>query len=228
MMEIKQYDSSHLFFTIWLNSNVDKSTSLNWNVPRSFVVFQGSKPSHCSPTNVSKSMITTRKLSRDCVDDCEIQITLPAWNFQSDVRWGITMHHYCDVIMGRMSSQITSLKIVYLTVYSGADQRKHQSSVSLIFGRRIHRWPVNSPHKWPVTWKMFPCDDVIMVHAVMMLIFMWAWSPLQRTVHYWTSPHAVHTNHQWGTVCKIGQHDVSAGIVGAWGKCPTDNWLYFP
>ena len=22
--------------------------------------------------------------------------------------------------------------------------------------------PVNSPHKWPVTWKMFPFDDVIM------------------------------------------------------------------
>ena len=26
----------------------------------------------------------------------------------------------------------------------------------------IHRWPVNSPHKWPVTRKMFPFDDVIM------------------------------------------------------------------
>ena len=26
----------------------------------------------------------------------------------------------------------------------------------------IHRGPVNSPHKWPVTWKMFPFDDIIM------------------------------------------------------------------
>ena len=26
----------------------------------------------------------------------------------------------------------------------------------------IHRWPVNSPHKWPVTRKMFPFDGVIM------------------------------------------------------------------
>ena len=26
----------------------------------------------------------------------------------------------------------------------------------------IHRWPVNSPHKWPVTREMFPFDDVIM------------------------------------------------------------------
>ena len=52
--------------------------------------------------------------------------------------------------------------IVFLTVYSDADQRKHQSSVSLAFVRGIHRGPVNSPHKWPVTRKMFPFDDVIM------------------------------------------------------------------
>ena len=44
----------------------------------------------------------------------------------------------------------------------GADQRKHQSSASLAFVRGIHRWPVNSPHKGPVTRKMFPFDDVIL------------------------------------------------------------------
>ena len=64
--------------------------------------------------------------------------------------------------MGAIASQITSLTIVYSTVYSGADQRKHQSSASLAFVRGIHRWPVNSPHKWPVTQKMFPFDDVSM------------------------------------------------------------------
>ena len=47
--------------------------------------------------------------------------------------------HYTDVIMGAMASQITSLTIVYSTVYSGADQRKHQSSASLAFVRGIHR-----------------------------------------------------------------------------------------
>ena len=61
-----------------------------------------------------------------------------------------------------MASQITSLTIVYSTVYSGTDQRKHQSSASLVFVRGIHRWPVNSPHKGPVTRKMFPFYDVIM------------------------------------------------------------------
>ena len=66
--------------------------------------------------------------------------------------------HYSDVIMGSMASQITSLIIVYSTVYSDADQRKHQTSASLAFVRG----PVNSQHKWSVTRKMFPYDDVIM------------------------------------------------------------------
>ena len=69
---------------------------------------------------------------------------------------------YGDVIMTGIASQITSLKIVYSTVYSDADQRKHQSSASLAFARIIHRGRVNSPHKWPVTRKMFLFDDVIM------------------------------------------------------------------
>ena len=73
-----------------------------------------------------------------------------------------THKHYDDVTMSRMASLITSLTIVYSTVYSGADQRKHQSPASLAFVRRIHRGPVNSPHKWPVTRKRFPFDDVIM------------------------------------------------------------------
>ena len=64
--------------------------------------------------------------------------------------------------MTTMASQITSLMVVYSTVYSGADQRKYQSSASLAFVRGIHRGPVNSPHKWPVTRKMFPFDNVIM------------------------------------------------------------------
>ena len=70
--------------------------------------------------------------------------------------------HYIEVIMNTMVSQITSFMIVYSTVYSGTDQRKHQSFASLAFLRGIHWWPVNSTHKGPVTWKMFPFDDVIM------------------------------------------------------------------
>ena len=64
--------------------------------------------------------------------------------------------------MSTMASQIISLAIVYSTVYPDADQRKHQSFASLAFVRGIHQEPVNSPHKGPVTRKLFPFVDVIM------------------------------------------------------------------
>ena len=80
------------------------------------------------------------------------------WHIIDGVQW----HHYCDVIMNTMASQITSLTVIYSTVYSGADKREHQSSASLVFVGGTLRWPVNFPHKGPVTRKMFPFDDVIM------------------------------------------------------------------
>ena len=51
------------------------------------------------------------------------------------------VHHYIDVIMTTMASQITSLTVVYSIVYSGAEkhQRKHQSYASLAFVRGICR-----------------------------------------------------------------------------------------
>ena len=95
--------------------------------------------------------------------------------------------HYYDVIMDTIASQITSLTIIYSTVYSDADQSKHQSSASLAFVREIHRGLVNFPHKWPVTRKMFPFDDVIMKHRVDTTI--WICSTHQGTwkrfLHYW-------------------------------------------
>ena len=64
--------------------------------------------------------------------------------------------HCNDGIMSLMVSQITSLTIVYSTIFQGTDERKHQSSASLAHSL------VNSPHKGPVTRKMFPFDDFIM------------------------------------------------------------------
>ena len=64
--------------------------------------------------------------------------------------------------MRAMAYQITSLMILYSTIYSDEDQRKLQSSASLAFVLEIHQWQMNSPHKWPVMQKMFPVDDVTM------------------------------------------------------------------
>ena len=61
--------------------------------------------------------------------------------------------------MSSMASKILSLTIIYSTVYSGTDERKHQSYASLAFVMEIHWLPVNFPHKGPVMRKMFPFDD---------------------------------------------------------------------
>ena len=76
--------------------------------------------------------------------------------------YGIDIH-YSDVIITAMASQISSLTIVYSTLYLSVDRRKHQSSASLAFVRGIHQWPVNFPHKGPVMRKIVPFDDVIMI-----------------------------------------------------------------
>ena len=69
--------------------------------------------------------------------------------------------HCTDVIMSAMASQFTSVSIVCSTVRSGADQRRQQSSTLLTFVRGIHRLPVNSPHKGPVTRKLLRFGDII-------------------------------------------------------------------
>ena len=103
-----------------------------------------------------------------------VQLTQSQW-------CGMFVSHYSDVIISTMASQITSLTVVYSAVYSGEDQRKHQSSASLAFVRGIHRWPVNSPHKGPVTRKMFPFEDAIMFFICLnrpfnkQLSFCWLW-----------------------------------------------------
>ena len=66
------------------------------------------------------------------------------------------LKHYDDVIMGAIAPQITSLTIVHSTVYSDADQRKHQSSATLAFLRGIHRT------NGQLRGKKFPFDNVIM------------------------------------------------------------------
>ena len=74
----------------------------------------------------------------------------------------LLIFHYSDVIMTPMAAQITGVSIVCSSVCLGTDQGKHQSSASLAFVEGIHRWPVDSPLKGPVSRNMFPFDDVVM------------------------------------------------------------------
>ena len=120
--------------------------------------------------------------------------------------------HYDDVIMGMIKSLITSLTIVYSTVYSDTDLRKHQSSASLTFVWGIHRGPVNSPHKWPVTRKMFPFDDVIMswrLHDCISYLIYFLYR--QR----WLAPGTHATGSVWGLLAAglfVHNHFASVGV----------------
>ena len=53
----------------------------------------------------------------------------------------ILFHHYSNVIMSTMASQITGFWTVCSADCSGTHQRKHQSSAWLTFAMGIHRWP---------------------------------------------------------------------------------------
>ena len=118
--------------------------------------------------------------------------------------------HCSDVIMGAVTSQITSLTIVYSTVYSDADQTKHQSSASPAFVRGIHRGPVNSPHKWPVTRKMFSFDDVIMI---------WV-----KTLHWWHNHNKTKHNK---TASILSRHSVSVRSRLISYYCLSSAWVRF-
>ena len=115
---------------------------------------------------------TTSVLTEDIVYHLERRAGSPVVESDTWPRWfnekythqgAFSINHYNDVIMTTMASQFTSLTVVYSIAYQDADQRQHQSSASLVFVWGIHRWPVNSPHKGPVTRKMFPFDDVVMM-----------------------------------------------------------------
>ena len=109
--------------------------------------------------------------------------------------------YYSYVTMGVMASQITSLTIVYSTVYSGADKKSKLRVTGLCGG--IHRWPVNSPRKGPVTLKMFPFDDAIMVNRKIVII------PMK----YICWVHRSHGSTKSYVIAKIKKHNVTVSQV---------------
>ena len=79
--------------------------------------------------------------------------------------------HYSDVMMNAMASKITSVSIVYLKSAQAQIKENIKAPRHWPFVRGIHRWPVISPHKGPVTRKMLPLRDVIMSNGVMLSRF---------------------------------------------------------
>ena len=77
---------------------------------------------------------------------CTSKRNLSFWRLNE--RYGLSNHRYHDCLLDRF--------------FSGAQNRKYQISASLAHVRGIHWWPVDSPHKGPVTREILPFDNVIM------------------------------------------------------------------
>ena len=96
---------------------------------------------------VQNDPISTRKL-------CTHRLITLQWRHNGHE--GVSNHQLHDCLLNRLfrrrSKKPSKLRVTGFV-----------SSASLAFVRGIHRWPVNSPHKWPVTRKMLPFDDVIMI-----------------------------------------------------------------
>ena len=171
------------------------------------------------------------------------------WEHQNSInglRWGVTQRgqHYGDVIMSMMASQIASLTIVYSSVYTGIDQRKHQSSTSMAFVRGIHRWPVNSPYKGPVTRKMFPFDDAIMsnvesvsrswyhhgANLCCQSIRLWSWGITIGTIYCTWLDHSDNISYPWDSIvctrCDVCTNPIQTGIRNVQSRLSRDisNW----
>ena len=139
-MSRKMWDEIHL-----LGSSCPYAR-LRWTCLYSFAIVTSSHMARYSPSK-------THQLEAGGIDWWSGPPWLLGPNSSQFLQWYSLTHmwdiflgtHYNDVIMSARVSQITSFTIVFSTVYSGADQRKHQSSASLAFTRGIHRWPVYSP-----------------------------------------------------------------------------------
>ena len=82
---------------------------------------------------------------------------------------GISNHQCLDYLLNRLFRHI-SKKTLKLCV--------------LAFVREIHHWLVDSPHKGPVTWKMFPFDYVIMPYSELLNLGAHKFSILYKTMHF--------------------------------------------
>ena len=127
--------------------------------------FEGNFSSDTLTSNKIHLKITYLNFISNVPGANELKEAMLLWLDISLVRYRDPRNHYSEVIMSAVASQITGISIACSTVCSGTDLRKYQTSASLAFVRGIHRWPVDSSHKGPVTRKMFLYDDVIMIQS---------------------------------------------------------------
>ena len=110
---------------------------------------------------------------------CALHIASASLVVHLPVYWKITPDCSCIPKHIAMTSQWVRWRLkspassLFTQPFIQAQIKKHQSSASFAFVRGIPRWPVNSPHICPVTRKMFPFDDVIMIICLYDCLMYW-------------------------------------------------------
>ena len=111
-------------------SEIDFWNTNAWNWSKILNIQQISFPGNTSP--ISYISRNRRRVWRWILGH------LKMFQWRHNGRYGVPIHQ-------------PTYTIVYSTVYSGADQENTKPPGPLAFVWGIHRWPVNSPYKWPVT-----------------------------------------------------------------------------
>ena len=121
----------------------------------------------------------------------------------------LSVSGFCDVLNIRnnniksvYSSFFTHYWTVYSAYYSG-HQQKHQIIESL---EGVHRSPMDSHHKGPCIWKLFPCQYVFMAHRIDRQ--MWTESLFMGTSHHaggWSWPDGWPDHHHGDHSCIVLQ-----------------------
>ena len=97
----------------------------------------------------------------------------------------------------------------------GPTSKRHQNLRYWPFVRGIHRWPVNSPHKDPVTRKKLPFDDVIMIDTNI-------FHDIDKKCDLWSV-----TNHDGSAVGRVVACSHRMWWFAIWGITWLVNYAYF-
>ena len=85
---------------------------------------------------------------------------------------------YSDIIMGDSIWNHQPHNCLLSRLFRGRSKKTSKLHVTGLCVRNS-RGPVNSPHKWPVTRKMFPFDDIIMINLI---VFKFLWGSLDEEI----------------------------------------------
>ena len=117
----------------------------------------------CFSTRASVATVLT---THPCVSRC-LRVKhnqLASWGQTSEI-WTKIQNKHCNdsgVIIQVWWSLKSPVSRLFAQLFARV-QIKENITASLTFLRGIHWWSVDFPHKWSVTWKMFPFDDITMV-----------------------------------------------------------------